>query len=123
MSAPAARIGVGIVGGVAGLVRMIRRPPSPEPALAGLAAAVVPVAVPLFAAPAALLLAIGAGADLGVAIVVAAGLVATAALTAVAAVLPPDGAGHRVALWTGRLLAAAGVAACILLVVDGVYDV
>ena len=123
VSAPAARIGVGIVGGVAGLVRMIRRPPSPEPALAGLAAAVVPVAVPLFAAPAALLLAIGAGADLGVAIVVAAGLVATAALTAVAAVLPPDGAGHRVALWAGRLLAAAGVAACILLVVDGVYDV
>ena len=84
----------------------------------------MPVAVPLVAAPAALLLAIGAGADLGVAIVVAAALVATAALDGGRRGAPArTGAGRRVALWAGRLLAAAGVAACILLVVDGVYDV
>ena len=96
VSAPAARIGVGIVGGVAGLVRMVRRPPSPEPALAGRKAAIVPVAVPLFATPAALLLAIGAGADLGLAVIAVAAVVAIAVLVAVTAALPPEGPGRRV---------------------------
>jgi small neutral amino acid transporter SnatA (MarC family) len=123
VSAPAARIGVGIVGGVAGLSRMIRRPPSSEPAMAGRKAAIVPVAVPLFAAPAAVLLAIGAGADLGLVVIAAAALVAIAMLAAVTAVLTKEGPSHSVWVWVGRLLSAAGVVACILLVIDGVYDV
>jgi small neutral amino acid transporter SnatA (MarC family) len=123
VSEPAARIGVGIVGGVAGLARMVRRPPSAEPALAGRKAAIVPVAVPLFAAPGAVLLAVGAGADLGIAFLVASALVAIVVLAAVTATLPPEGPGQRIGAWAGRLLAAAGVVACILLVIDGVYDV
>jgi hypothetical protein len=91
--------------------------------MAGRKSAIVPVAVPLFAAPGAVLLALGAGADLGAAICIAAGLVATAALAAVAPFLHADGPGRRVWAWVGRLVAAAGVAACILLVIDGVYDV
>ena len=96
VSAPAARIGVGIVGGVAGLARMLRRPPSPEPALAGRSAAIVPVAVPLFAAPGAVLLAIGAGADLGIAVIMAVALVAVGVLAGATAALPAEGPGRLV---------------------------
>jgi small neutral amino acid transporter SnatA (MarC family) len=123
VSAPAARIGVGIVGGVAGLSRMVRRPPSSEPAMRGRQAAIVPVAVPLFAAPGAVVLAIGAGADLGLAVIVWSALAAIGALVAITALLPAEGPSRRVWAWVGRLLAAAGVVACILLVIDGVYDV
>ena len=65
-----------------------------------------------------------AGADLGARhAALRAALVAVVVLTAVTAILPADGPGRRVCTWVGRLVSAAGVVACILLVVDGVYDV
>ena len=66
MSEPSFRIAAGIVAALAGAVDLFRRPPAPEPALAGWRAALVPVAVPLVARPALLVLALGAGADSGV---------------------------------------------------------
>ena len=70
-----------------------------------------------------MLLAIGAGADLGIAVILATALVAVAVLAAATAALPPEGPVRLVAVWAGRLLSAAGVVACVLLVIDGVYDV
>ncbi|HZC12538.1 MAG TPA: hypothetical protein VE270_00840, partial [Thermoleophilaceae bacterium] len=57
------RIAAGIVAALAGAIDLFRRPPSPEPALNGWGAALVPVAIPLVARPALLVLALGAGAD------------------------------------------------------------
>ena len=66
VSRPAVRLAVGIVGAVAGLVRLARRAPAPEPGGGWLGGALVPVAVPLVAAPALVVLGLSAGADLGV---------------------------------------------------------
>ena len=66
VSEPSFRIAAGIVAGLAGAADLFRRPPPPEPALAGRRAALVPVAIPLVARPALLVLALGAGADQGV---------------------------------------------------------
>ncbi|MCX7622126.1 MAG: hypothetical protein N2037_15005, partial [Acidimicrobiales bacterium] len=71
VSGPAARIAAGIVVGVAALADLFRRPPSPEPAQPGWGAALVPVAVPLVARPALLVLAVSAGADRGAGVVIA----------------------------------------------------
>ena len=60
------RIAAGVVAALAGAIDLFRRPPSPEPALDGWGAALVPVAVPIVARPALLVLALGAGADSGV---------------------------------------------------------
>ena len=63
VSEPSFRTAAGIVAVLAGAADLFRRPPSPEPALAGRRAALVPVAIPLVARPALLVLALGAGAD------------------------------------------------------------
>ena len=63
VSEPSFRVAAGIVAALAGAVDLFRRPPSPEPALAGWRAALVPVAIPVVARPALLVLALGAGAD------------------------------------------------------------
>jgi hypothetical protein len=102
---------------------MVARPPSPEPALGGWRAAIVPIGIPLVASPAAVLLAIGAAADemldvLGVALLITIG-----ALAALAAVVPAEGAGRVAVMWVARLVSAAAAVACVLLVIDGVLDV
>jgi hypothetical protein len=171
VSGPAIRLAAGIVAGVAGLVAVFRRPPAAEPALPGRGAALVPVAVPLVATPALLLLAMSAHSDRGLPVLVA-GLVLAVALLAVLAGSglagaagsedrhapasasgpadaptvdaadgvesttaadvvvaettddpAPAGVAARVFLWAGRLTAAALVAACVALVVDGVLAV
>jgi len=96
-------------------------PPSPEPALPGWRAALVPVAVPLTLRPALILLAVSADADRGAGVVAAALAVAVAALALTAA--PSDGVGGRVQLWAARVTAAALVATSVLLLVDGVLAV
>ena len=106
VSAAAARIAVGIVAGVAAIVRVVGRPPSPEPALPGWRAAIVPVGIPLVASPAAMLLAIGAAADRGLGLLAVALVVTVGALAVLVAVLPAEGAGRSVALWTARLVSA-----------------
>ncbi|MGH9234285.1 MAG: hypothetical protein ACRD0R_13235, partial [Acidimicrobiales bacterium] len=101
---------------------LVRRPPSPEPALAGWRAALVPVAVPLVLRPALILAAVSAHADRGTGVVVVALAVAVTALSA-AATAPTAGASGRALRWAARLTAAVLVATSVLLVVDGVLDV
>jgi small neutral amino acid transporter SnatA (MarC family) len=123
VSAPSFRLAAGIVALLAGAADLFRRPPASEPALAGRRAALVPVAIPLVARPALLVLALGAGADRGVLVSVGALAVALALLIGLAARSPTDGPGGRVLRWGARLSAAVLVACGALLAVDGVLDV
>lgn len=123
VSDPAFRIAAGIVAVLAGASDFLRRPPSPEPSLPGWRAAVVPVALPVVARPALVVMALGAGADASVAVTAAAMAAGVAALSLLAARCPTDGPAGRVLRWGVRLLAALLIAAGTALVVDGVYDV
>jgi small neutral amino acid transporter SnatA (MarC family) len=120
---PSFRTAAGIVAVLAGAADLLRRPPKPEPALAGRRAALVPVAIPLVARPALLVLALGAGADRNVLLTAAAMAVGIAALTAFTAWSPSQGPGGRVPRWAARLLGAGLVACGVLLTIDGVLDV
>jgi small neutral amino acid transporter SnatA (MarC family) len=123
VSDPSFRIAAGIVAALAGAADLFRRPPAPEPALAGWGAAVVPVAIPAVARPALLVLALGAGADRSVLLSAGAMAMGIALLTGLAVAWPTDGPGGRVLRWAGRLLAAGLVASGVLLAVDGILDV
>ena len=117
------RIAAGIVAALAGAIDVFRRPPSPEPALEGRRAALVPVAVPLVARPALIVLALGAGADSGVLVAVGAMALGVGLLTAAAAAWPIDGPRGRVLRWASRLLALGLVALGVLLALDGILAV
>ncbi|MCZ7525764.1 MAG: hypothetical protein M5U14_04855 [Acidimicrobiia bacterium] len=124
LSAPTARLSAGAVAALTGARDLCTGPPSPDPALPGWRAGIVPVWFPLLLSPSAGLLALGGGADHDALIVfVAAGL---GVLPLVASVawradrLAPVWA--RVELGVHRLLAAALVAAGLALTVDGVFD-
>jgi small neutral amino acid transporter SnatA (MarC family) len=123
VSDPSFRIAAGIVAALAGTADLFRRPPPPEPALAGWRAALVPVAIPAVARPALLVLALGAGADEGVLVSAGAMAIGVALLTGLVVAWPGEGPGGRVLRWTGRVLAAGLVAAGVVLAVDGVLDV
>jgi small neutral amino acid transporter SnatA (MarC family) len=123
VSAPAFRTAAGVIALLAGGFDLFRRPPSPEPALPGRRAALVPVAVPLVARPTLLVMALGAGADQGVLVAVGAMAIGVAALTALGARATVDGPQGRVLRWVVRL-AAAGLVACgVLLTIDGILSV
>jgi small neutral amino acid transporter SnatA (MarC family) len=122
VSDPSFRTAAGLVALVAGIADLIRRPPRSEPALAGRRAALVPVAIPLVARPALLILALGAGADRGVLPSVVAMAVGIAALAALAAT-PPDDAGGRALGWTARLIGAALIAGGVAVTLSGIFDV
>ena len=117
------RIAAGVVAALVGAGDLFRRPPGPEPALPGWRAALVPVAVPLVARPALLVMALGAGADRGAGIGAAAMVIAVALLTALVAWGQAEGAAGRVLRWASRLLGAALIACGAILTVDGVLDV
>jgi small neutral amino acid transporter SnatA (MarC family) len=121
-SEPSFRTAAGIVAVLAGAADLFRRPPPPEPALAGWRAALVPVAIPLVARPALLVLALGAGADRDVLLTAGAMALGIAVLTGLTAGWR-EGPRVRVLRWAGRLLGAALVACGILLTIDGVLDV
>jgi small neutral amino acid transporter SnatA (MarC family) len=123
VSEPSFRLAAGIVAVLAGAADLFRRPPASEPALGGWGAALVPVAIPLVARPALLVLALGVGTDRGVLVSVGALAVALALLFGLAARSPTEGPGGRVLRWAARLLAAALVVCGALLAVDGVLDV
>ncbi len=123
VSEPSFRMAAGLVAVLAGAADLFRRPPQPEPALAGRRAALIPVAVPLVARPALLVLALGAGADRGVLVSAGAMAVGVALFTGLAANCPTDGPGGRVLAWAGRLMAAGLVACGAILAVDGLLDV
>ena len=123
ISEPSFRVAAGIVAVVAGVADLFRRPPPPEPALLGWRAVLVPVAIPLVARPALLVLALGAGADRGILVGAGAMAIAIASLTGLVAGWSPEGARGRVLRWGGRLLAAVLVACGVVLGIDGVLDV
>jgi small neutral amino acid transporter SnatA (MarC family) len=123
VSDPSFRISAGVVAVLAAIADLFRRPPPPEPALPGRRAALVPVAFPLVARPALLVIALGAGADRGVLVAVAAMAIGVGLLTALTAGWPAEESRLRLLRWAARL-AAAGLVACGLIIgVDGVFDV
>jgi small neutral amino acid transporter SnatA (MarC family) len=117
-SEPSLRTGAGLVAMLLGITDLFRRPPAPEPGLPGRLAVLVPIAVPAVARPALLVIALGAGADDGIALTAGAMAVGVALLTLLAGA--EQGRGLR---WAGRLLAAGLIVAGALLTVDGVVDV
>jgi small neutral amino acid transporter SnatA (MarC family) len=117
------RIAAGIVAALAGAIDLFRRPPSAEPALDGWRAALVPVAIPLVARPALIVLALGAGADSGALVAVGAMAVGVALLTTLAAAGPADGPSGRVLRWASRLLPLGLVALGVVLAIDGILAV
>jgi small neutral amino acid transporter SnatA (MarC family) len=130
VSRPALRIAAGVIGAVSGIAALVRPAPAAEPALPGRRAALVPVAIPLTASPALVLLGLSAHADRGSVVVLVAVVLGTAALaglTAAGAVpasaAEPGGPRGRVARWAARLTAAVLVVLAVLLVIDGVFDV
>src|SRR5262245_4656539 len=123
ISDPALRIAAGIVGGVGGILALVRRPPSPEPALPGWRAALVPIAVPLLASPAVVMLAVSAFADRGALLVAGALAIAVVALIALVASVRPDGSSGRILRWIGALTGALLVVSATLLVLNGLFSV
>jgi small neutral amino acid transporter SnatA (MarC family) len=123
VSDPSFRIAAGIVAALAGAADLFRRPPPPEPALAGWGAALIPVAIPVVARPALLVLALGAGADRGVLVSAGAMAMGIALLTGLVVGWPTEGPAGRVLRWADCLLAAGLVACGVVLAVDGVLDV
>ena len=123
VSDPSFRTAAGIVALLAGIADLFRRPPPPEPALPGWRAALVPVAIPLVARPALVVLALGAGAEGHVLVCAGAMAVGVALLAALTAWGTTKGSGGRVLRWGGRLLGAGLVACGVILAIDGVLDV
>lgn len=119
VSEPSFRIAAGLVALLAGAADVFRRPPAAEPALNGRRAALIPIAFPVVARPALLVLALGAGADLGVLACAGAMVAGVALLTALVARRPSDRAARR----TARLLAVALVAGGAILALDGLLAV
>jgi small neutral amino acid transporter SnatA (MarC family) len=123
VSEPSFRVAAGIVAAVTGVADLFRRPPRPEPSLGGRRAALVPVAIPVVARPALLVLALSAGADGDFLVSIGAMLIGTALLTALAVASPTGGPGGRVLRWASRLLGATLIACGVILVLDGLLDV
>ena len=123
VSDPSFRIAAGIVAVIAGAGDIFRRPPPPEPSLPGSRAALVPVAVPVVARPALIVLALGAGADEVLPLTAGAMAAGVALLAGLVARAPVEGPGGRIMRWAGRLLAAGLVACGVVLGIDGVLDV
>jgi small neutral amino acid transporter SnatA (MarC family) len=123
VSDPSFRFAAGILAALTGAADLFRRPPPPEPALAGRRAALVPVAIPLVARPALLVLALGAGADEGVLLSAGAMAVGVALLTGLAAAWPVEGPRGRRLRWAARLPAAGLVACGVILTLESILAV
>jgi small neutral amino acid transporter SnatA (MarC family) len=123
VSDPSFRIAAGIVAALAGAADLVRRPPPAEPALAGWGAALVPVAIPVVARPALVVLALGAGADRGVLVSAGAMAMGVALLSGLVVGCRTEGPHGRVLRWAGCVLAAGLVASGVLLAADGLLDV
>lgn len=117
VSAPALRVAAAAVGIAAAVLALTRGPVAAEPALPGWRAALVPIALPLVATPALVLLALSADADKGWVVVVGALAVSVGGLTAL------SGREGPLVRWGGRFLAALLLAGSLLLLIDGVLAV
>jgi small neutral amino acid transporter SnatA (MarC family) len=117
------RIAAGLVALLTGLADLFRRPPSPEPALSGRRAALVPVAIPLVARPALIVVAFGSGADRGLPPVLIGTVAGVAVLAALVATQPATGPRTRPLRWVARGLAAGLVACGGIVGIAGLLDV
>lgn len=123
VSDPSFRVAAGIVAALVGAADLFRRPPAPEPALPGWRAALIPVAIPVVARPALLVLALGAGADEGLLLSAGAMALGTALLTAIVAAWRTAASRARRLRWAARVLAAGLVACGVVLTIDGILAV
>ncbi len=122
LTGPTARIAAGVAVTVVAVRDLLSRPPSPEPALAGDAAAVVPVLFPHLATPGLVLLMVSVGHDRGVAVVAGLAVAAGASLVVVAA-LPAGWVSTRWWRAVGSLVSASAVLAGVGVTVSGVLDI
>lgn len=121
VSRPSARLAVGVVAGVTMLVQIVRRAPQPPPETDGPASTLLPTTL-LVATPALVLLGLAAGADRGFGFV--AGCLSLGIGLLAAATLIPDREPWRsCSSWVQRLVSAAAVTACVLLIINAVLDI
>jgi len=122
-SEPAMRLAAGSLCLLSAAIDLARRPSSEEPALSGMWAAVMPVAVPLFIRPALLIAGLSVVADRGMS-TYAIGLgMSVAALTALGASPIGDDPRRPVLVWVARLVSFVAVAGSVLLIADAVFDI
>jgi small neutral amino acid transporter SnatA (MarC family) len=122
-STPAMRLAAGSLCLLSAAIDLARRPGSDEPALDGLGAALMPIALPLFARPAMVIAGFGVVADRGLSIY-ALGLVASIViLTALSAGQAGDDPERPILVWIGRVLSFVAVAGSVLLIADAVFDI
>lgn len=124
VSEPTGVLAAGLVIVLAGAWTALVRLPTWEPALGGVRAALLPVAVPLALRPEVALLALAAGADGHVPAVVL-GLVLAGGIAVLGTVASgrPDGPADRAWAWGSRATGAVALAAGIALAVAGVFSV
>jgi small neutral amino acid transporter SnatA (MarC family) len=116
------RLGAALVLFLEGARALVFAWPAPEPELAGLKAAVVPVAFPLLLTPGVVALAVAAGGD-HVELQAVAALVLACGLVLAATLLPRAERARPLLVAGGRLLAALEIAAGVALAVSAIRDV
>jgi small neutral amino acid transporter SnatA (MarC family) len=116
------RLGAALVLFLEGARALVFVRPAPEPELAGLKAAVVPVAFPLLLTPGVVALAVAAGGD-DVELHAVAALVLACGLVVAATLLPRVERARPLLVAGGRLLAALEIAAGVALAVSAIRDV
>lgn len=126
ISAPNVRIAVGLVLAPVAVLELVRRAPRAGAALPGTRAALVPVFFPVLARPDVALLALAAGADLGVAWTALGAVLAFASVVAWHRVATPHATSAvflRVEDGLGRVVSVATVALAAAILIDGVFAI
>lgn len=122
VSPPTLRVGAGLVL-IAGALRdLVAGPPDPEPALEGMQAALVPVALPMLLRPHVGVLVVSVGASDGMAPLVL-GVGAVVALSVGTAAISSETMAARIGHWLAHGAGVAAVALGVALAVDGVFSV
>jgi small neutral amino acid transporter SnatA (MarC family) len=122
-SEPAMRLAAGSLCLLSAGIDVARRPTTDEPALGGLRAAIMPVALPLFVRPAMLLAGFSVVADHGPGVYAIALAVSVAVLTGLSALGFGADPERPVLVWVGRVLSFVAVAGAALLIADAVFDI
>jgi small neutral amino acid transporter SnatA (MarC family) len=122
-SEPAMRLAAGSLCLLSAGIDIGRRPTTDEPALDGLRAAIMPVALPLFVRPAMLLAGFSVVADHGLGVYATGLAVSVATLTGLSALRVGADPERPVLVWIGRVLSFVAVAGAVLLIADAVFDI
>ena len=122
VSRPAMRLAAGGLLLLSAGIDLVRKPRSDLPSLPGIRAALVPVAVPLFARSALVVAGLSVVADHGLALYAGALIVAVAATAVFLVVAVENEALRLVQIWAGRLLSATAVGGSIVLIAHAVFD-